>query len=165
MSALAAPPLPRRIQVEVTGACNLRCRMCIVRYAPALDRTASMPFEEFKSLVDGVPGLQEVVLQGIGEPLMAPDLFRMLEYATAKGVKAGFNTNATLHTRRNARRLLDAGVDWLCFSLDGATPETYEFVRDRSRFAVVERNISGFVRLMHERGLSKPDLSLVMVLM
>lgn len=26
------PPLPRELQIEVTGACNLACRMCLVRY-------------------------------------------------------------------------------------------------------------------------------------
>lgn len=27
----------RRLQLEVTGACNLRCRMCLVRYRPRLE--------------------------------------------------------------------------------------------------------------------------------
>lgn len=160
-----APALPHRTQVEVTGACNLRCRMCIVRYAPPLSRRDSMRFEQFKRLVDGLPGLTEVVLQGIGEPLLAPDIYRMLAYASERGISAGFNTNATLLTHNAATHLLDAGIDWLCFSLDGATPETYEFVRDRSSFAVVERNISRFIALKRQRGLERPRLSLVMVLM
>ena len=31
-------------------------------------------------LVDAVPGLQVLTLQGLGEPLLAPDLLRMIEY-------------------------------------------------------------------------------------
>jgi MoaA/NifB/PqqE/SkfB family radical SAM enzyme len=159
------PPLPSILQVEVTGACNLRCRMCIVRYRPALDRSASMSFAEFRRLFDALPEVREVRLQGIGEPLMAPDIFRMVAYASEHGASAGFNTNGTLLTRRNAERLIDAGLDWLCISLDGASKETYEYVRDRARWEVVERNIANFVSLMHDRGATLPHLSLVMVLM
>ena len=38
---ILSPALPRYVQVEVTGACNLRCRMCIVRYRPghSIDNT------------------------------------------------------------------------------------------------------------------------------
>ena len=165
MTDLIHPPLPRMLQVEVTGACNLRCRMCIVRYRPGLDRTASMSFASFRHLLDALPDVAEVRLQGIGEPLMAPDIVDMVAYASARGISAGFNTNATLLTRRMGARLLDAGLDWLCISLDGASKETYEFVRDRARWEVVERNVAGFVALTRARGAASPRLSLVMVLM
>ena len=94
------PPLPRALQVEVTGACNLRCPMCLVRYRPTLDRaTASLSFAAFREMVDAVPDVEEITLQGLGEPLMAPDLFRIIEHAAARGIRVGFNTNATLLTR------------------------------------------------------------------
>jgi MoaA/NifB/PqqE/SkfB family radical SAM enzyme len=35
----------------------------------------------FKRVVDEIPNLEKVTLQGLGEPLLAPDLFRMIEYA------------------------------------------------------------------------------------
>lgn len=159
------PPLPVRLQAEVTGSCNLRCRMCIVRYSPALGRSASMPLATFKRLLDAMPDVREVALQGIGEPLIAPDIFAMVAYAAGRGISAGFNTNATLLTRRAGARLIDAGLDWMCISLDGASKETYEFVRDRARWEVVERNITSFVALLRARGAVRPRLSLVMVLM
>jgi radical SAM protein with 4Fe4S-binding SPASM domain len=162
---ITRPPLPRRLQVEVTASCNLRCRMCIVRYRPTLPRSASMSFERFKALLDELPDVTEVSLQGIGEPLLAPDIFAMVAYASARGVSAGFNSNATLLTRSAGERLIDAGLDWICFSLDGAGPETYEFVRDGARWETVERNISGFMRLLRERGAARPTVSLVFVLM
>jgi MoaA/NifB/PqqE/SkfB family radical SAM enzyme len=162
---LLQPAPPAYLQIEVTGSCNLRCRMCIVRYRPALPRSASMSFEQFKRLVDAIPTLQSVTLQGIGEPLLAPDIYKMVAYASERGINAGFNTNATLLTRRAAERLLDGGIAWLCFSLDGASKATYEFVRDQASWTVVERNIDRFVGLMRERGMARPSLSLVMVLM
>ena len=62
---MSGPPLPRALQVEVTGACNLRCAMCLVRYREPLDRrVASLSFERFKALVDALPDLETVTLQG-----------------------------------------------------------------------------------------------------
>ncbi|TMB70184.1 MAG: radical SAM protein [Chloroflexi bacterium] len=162
---LLEPPLPKSIQVEVTGACNLRCRMCLVRYRPALGRAASMSFDKFRSLLDNLPDVRVVTLQGLGEPLMAPDLFQMIDYCKGRGISCGFNSNATLLTRQISERLVSSGLDWLHFSLDGASRETYEFVRDHANWDVVERNITRFVSLMRERKAGRPQLSLVMVLM
>src|SRR3712207_2868947 len=97
---ITRPPLPDKLQVEVTASCNLRCRMCIVRYRPAFPRSASMSLPQLCSLVDAMPNLRELVLQGIGEPLLAPDLCEMIAYAAARGIFVEFNTNATLLTAK-----------------------------------------------------------------
>lgn len=163
---MTSPPMPRVLQVEVTGACNLKCRMCLVRYRPTLDRaTASLSFEAFRAIVDALPEADEVTLQGLGEPLLAPDLFRMIAYASARGIRVGFNTNATLLTRATAERLVDAGLDWLCVSLDGATAATYEAIRDGARLARVEANVRGLVAVLRARHAVRPRLSLVFVAM
>jgi radical SAM protein with 4Fe4S-binding SPASM domain len=163
---MTAPALPRELQIEVTGACNLRCRMCLVRYRPSLDRhRASLDFERFKTLVDALPELETVTLQGLGEPLMAPDLFQMLEYGAVRGLRRGFNTNATLLTRATAERLVAARLDWLHVSLDGATAATYESIRDGSNFGKVRRNVRGLVEVMRARGAERPRLSPVFVTM
>ncbi|HEY8490682.1 MAG TPA: radical SAM protein [Dehalococcoidia bacterium] len=164
-SDLTRPPPPRSLQVEVTGSCNLRCRMCLVRYRPALGRSASMPFQTFRRLLEELPEVRDVTLQGLGEPLLAPDLFRMVAYCRERGITVGFNTNATLLTPANGARLIEAGLDWLHVSVDGASPETYQFVRDGARWETVERNVTGFVRLLRERRAVRPEVSLVMVLM
>jgi radical SAM protein with 4Fe4S-binding SPASM domain len=163
---VSAPPLPGELQVEVTAACNLRCRMCLVRYRPPLDRIeGSLSFERFRAIVDALPALHTLTLQGLGEPLLAPDLFGMIAYATARGVRAGFNTNATLLTRPTAERLVDAGLGWLCVSLDGASPATYEAIRDGARLARVAANVRGLVEVMRERRATRPALSIVFVAM
>jgi len=160
------PPLPRELQIEVTGACNLRCKMCLVRYRPALPRVAgSMPFETFRRIVDALPELHTITLQGLGEPLLAPDLFAMIEHASARGIRMGFNTNATLLHPAAAERLIEARLAWLCVSLDGASAATYESIRDGARFADVERNVRFLVRRKRERGATLPDLSIVFVAM
>lgn len=50
----------------------------------------------FKKIVEEVPTLTEIKLQGLGEPLLCPDLRAMMEYGHARGI--GFNviSNGTL---------------------------------------------------------------------
>jgi radical SAM protein with 4Fe4S-binding SPASM domain len=160
------PALPREVQVEVTGACNLRCRMCLVRYRPALDRrTGSLSLEMFKALIDELPRGSTVTLQGLGEPLLAPHLFEMIAHASARDCRIGFNTNATLLTRPCAARLVQAGLAWLHVSLDGATARTYEGIRDGACFEDVARNVRGLVDVRRALGATHPELSLVFVAM
>jgi radical SAM protein with 4Fe4S-binding SPASM domain len=160
------PPLPTELQVEVTGACNLRCRMCLVRYRPPLDRiTGSMDLGMFRRLVDELPALRKITLQGLGEPLLAPDLFSMIEYSAARGIDVGFNTNGTLVTRATARRLVDSGLAWLHVSVDGATPEVYEHVRDRARFERVASNVQGLIDVKRAAGSARPEVMIVTVAM
>jgi radical SAM protein with 4Fe4S-binding SPASM domain len=160
------PALPKELQLEITGACNLACRMCLVRYRPKLGRhSGAMCFHTFKELVDAVPELERLTLQGLGEPLLAPDLFRMLEYASGRGIRMGFNTNGTFLTPEASERLVRLGVDWLHISLDGASAETYEGIRDGSDFARVCENIQSLVAVKRRLGAERPTLQLVFVAM
>ncbi len=167
------PPLPGEVQVEVTGACNLRCRMCLVRYAPAVGRAeGALSYEDFRGLVDGLPRLTRLTLQGLGEPLLAPHLLDMVGYATDRGVEVGFNTNGVLLDRRWSRDLVRAGAGWVHVSLDGATAATYEDVRHSSAFAPrpgqFERVVDNLRTLLAERaaaGVTRPVVKLVFVAM
>jgi radical SAM protein with 4Fe4S-binding SPASM domain len=160
------PPVPRELQVEVTGACNLACRMCLVRYAPRIGRrTGALPVAAFHRLLDELPALERVTLQGLGEPLLAPGLLEMVEACTARGIAVGFNTNGTLLRRPVADRLVASGLDWLHVSLDGATAATYEGVRDGATFDVVRANLEGLLAARAEAGRERPQVLLVFVAM
>lgn len=140
------PPTPADLQIEVTGACNLRCKMCLVSYRPALSKRAgALGYEDYMALLDALPGLRRLTLQGLGEPLLAPHIFDMVGHAAARGIEVGFNTNAMLLTRQRSDRLVGAGLGWLHVSLDGATADTYEAIRGRGRFDRVVANLRDLV--------------------
>lgn len=42
----------------------------------------------FRTLVDSFADVEELHLQGLGDPLMHPDFFRMVEYARARGTQS-----------------------------------------------------------------------------
>lgn len=145
--------------------------MCLVRYAPAVGRKeGALSYEDFLTLVDGLPELRKLTLQGLGEPLLSPHLLDMVRHATSRGVKVGFNSNGTLLTRPIADDLVAAGLGWLHVSLDGATAATYEEVRHgtdlRARPGQFERVVSNLRGLVAARdGALQPRIQLVFVAM
>jgi radical SAM protein with 4Fe4S-binding SPASM domain len=167
------PPLPTHVQLEVTGACNLRCRMCLVRYAPAVSRReGALSFEQYLAVVDALPDLRRLTLQGLGEPLLSPHLDAMVEHAARRGVAVGFNTNGVLLGRERADALVAAGLAWLHVSLDGATAETYEEIRHGTalaprpgQFERVVANLRALVDARRTAGADAPRIVVVCVAM
>lgn len=156
------PPLPRFAQIEPVGRCNLACRMCTVNDRG--DAVAELSLERYTALLEQMPGLQELHLQGLGEPMLHPHFFEMVERAVARGIRVSANTNLTLLTPARAQRCVDSGLSALSVSLDGASAAVYESIRLKASFAKVVRNLG---RLMEARraGGSALEVRGVMVLM
>jgi radical SAM protein with 4Fe4S-binding SPASM domain len=160
--------LPAFVQLEPVGQCNLRCEMCPIQFrtdGPPHGPPAFMPFETFTSLVDQFGQIQELHLQGLGEPMMHPRFFDMVAYAAAKGIRVSTNSNMTLLNARRAERCVACGLDELHISLDGATAATYEGIRVRAHFDRVLRNLDLLLEERRRQGSLYPRLRLVMVIM
>ncbi|HEY7060972.1 MAG TPA: radical SAM protein [Chloroflexota bacterium] len=161
-------PLPNYLQIEPVGQCNLRCQMCPIQFrrdGPPHGPLAFMPFEDFTRVVDEFAALDLLHLHGLGEPMMHPRFFEMVDYAAGKGIRVTTNSNLTLLNRPRAERCAASGLDTLFVSIDGATPATYERIRVRSRFDRVLRNLEGLLAARAHAGRSTPHLRLVAVVM
>ncbi|MCH2242805.1 MAG: radical SAM protein [Aquabacterium sp.] len=128
------------------------------------DEVAELPFERFVELIDQMPGLQELHLQGLGEPMLHPRFFDMVELAAARGIRVSANTNLTLLTEARARRCVTSGLAALSVSLDGASAGVYESIRLKASFAKVLRNLDRLVAARRQAG-SALHIRGVMVLM
>src|SRR5207248_10685653 len=160
--------LPSFVQIEPVGQCNLRCQMCPIQFrtdGPPYGPPAFIPFDEFTRLVDQFEGLEELQLQGLGEPMMHPRFFDMVAYASDKGIKVSTNSNLTLLNVRRAEQCVRSGLEWLHISIDGATAETYERIRVRSRLERVVGNLAALLEARRRLGSERPHLRLVMVIM
>src|SRR5438270_4139276 len=159
--------LPTYLQLEPVGQCNLRCRMCPIQYrkdGPPYGPPAFMEFDTFVRLVDEFP-LQRLQLQGLGEPMMHPRFFDMIAYAARKGIEVSTNTNLTLLTPPRAERCVTSGLSELHASLDGATAETYEYIRVRAHFDRVLANLQNLIDARTRLGSTTPRIRLVCVAM
>lgn len=134
------PPLPRSIDIEPTTRCNYRCTMCQRTYWGKTSK--DMTFESFQKIIDSIPTLKEIKLQGIGEPFLNPDIFRMIDYAKQLGIKVNIYTNASLFGDDELlQRLCNSHIDLLRISLDAGTEGTYERIRKGANYDKVINNI------------------------
>jgi radical SAM protein with 4Fe4S-binding SPASM domain len=160
--------LPSFVQIEPVGQCNLRCRMCPIQFrtdgAPGQPR-AYMSFESFCRLIDQYPGLTELQLQGLGEPLLHPRFFDMVAHAAQRGITVSTNTNMTVMTEQGAEQCVTSGLHVLHVSLDAAGAEAYEAIRVRARFGRVLRNLRRVTRAKARLQSDLPDTRLVAVVM
>lgn len=135
--------LPTLMDIEPNSRCNFRCVMCQVSEWPNGTRTDDMAVEELQAFVETQPGLTEVKLHGMGEPLLHPHYIEMVRYLVERDLWVRTNTNGSvLHARDNYRRLIEAGIGEIQTSVDGATKEVFEAIRRQSNFEHVVRNLT-----------------------
>ena len=123
-------PWPRLVFWETTAACNLVCSHC--RRTEVADELSpdELSREEAESLIDEMSGWGRTILVfSGGEPLMRPDIFRLMRYANEKGVIVALATNGTLIDQDLAKRIRESGVDRVSISLDGADEATHDVLR------------------------------------
>lgn len=160
--------LPTYLQVEPVGQCNLRCQMCSIQFrrdGPPYGPLAFMDFERFTGIVDQFDTLQDLHLQGLGEPTMHPRFFDMVRYAADKGIRVTTNSNLTLLNARRAERCVECGLDCLHVSIDGASAATYERIRKRAHFDRVVRNLELLLETRERLGSERPRIRMVVVIM
>jgi MoaA/NifB/PqqE/SkfB family radical SAM enzyme len=125
----------------------------------------ALAFDDFVRWLGQLAGIEELQLQGLGEPMLNPAFFDMIEHATARGIRVTSNSNLTLLTPSRARRCVSSGLAELSVSLDGATRATYESIRLRGRFDRFVRNLSRLMAARTAAGSATPHVRLVLVLM
>jgi MoaA/NifB/PqqE/SkfB family radical SAM enzyme len=161
-------PLPKFVQIEPVGQCNLACRMCpvVMRGEGGPGKPpAFMPYEAFCSLVDQFEGVEELHLQGLGEPLLHPRFFDMVSYAAARGIEVSTNTNLTALSDRRAEQCVRSGLARMHVSLDAAEREAYEYIRVGSRYERVVRNVERMNEARRRLDSALPEIRLVAVAM
>ncbi|MBI5069909.1 MAG: radical SAM/SPASM family putative metalloenzyme maturase [Deltaproteobacteria bacterium] len=147
--------VPSKLHVEVTTRCNLHCAMCAKEARGQRIDEGHMSRETFERLRPAFAGLEALVLNGIGEPLLHPDLERFIEAARRdlpSHAWVGFQTNAQLLGPARARSLARAGVDRVCMSADAVTPELFGAIRRGGRQEAVEAAAAELHRAGRERG-------------
>ncbi|MBI5961930.1 MAG: radical SAM protein [Chloroflexi bacterium] len=119
---------PMVMDIEPTQRCNYKCAMCIT--AAMSEKRQDMTFDTFRRILDEQFGLMEVKIQGVGEPLLNKDFFRMVDYAKKKLLWVRTTTNGSLlHVNDNYRKLVDSRIHDVNISIDGCTPEVYNDIR------------------------------------
>lgn len=153
----------RLLQVESALACNLNCVMCPwTETRQNLENKGIMTPEIWEAIKPQLKNVKSVDFTGGGEPLLQPNLAKWMADAKSAGCETGILTNGLLLTEKKAMDLIQAGWDWLCVSMDGATREKYEEIRQGSNFDKVCENLGRIAKL---RKGAKPKTMINFVLM
>jgi cyclic pyranopterin phosphate synthase len=143
-AALALPvlirPEPRQIHLAITAHCNQRCVGC--RYGRDFMPGAQLPWPLVQGVLDDAHamGVWRVRYYG-GEPLLHPDLARMVEYGAGLGLEQYVTTNA-VRLERHVDALHAAGLRQLTVGFYGVGEAYDEYVGRRGQFARVEAGIA-----------------------
>ena len=129
-------------QVETSFACNLACFMCPwKRIRKESWDGGLMDASVWAALRPHLRNVVEIDFSGGGEPLLHSDLADWIAEAKRAGCKAGFLTNGSLLNEATASRMIQAGVDWIALSADGARAETFEGIRRGADFETFCDNV------------------------
>lgn len=126
---------PVALHVDVCSACNLRCNFC-ANHSPNYNgitprKYQVMDFELFKKIIDDTAEFPSDIislrLYNVGEPLLNPKLPEMIAYAkkTGRFKKIDTTTNGIALTHELSERIAEAGLDFICFSIESLTAEGY----------------------------------------
>lgn len=129
---MTANEYPSRLFVEVTTLCNLKCDMCVKQNGIGGIPEGSMSPDTFEALTPSFPHLDSLVLNGIGEPLLHPQLEAFITKARSllpKHAWIGFQSNGMALSDQRAVSLVDAGLNRICLSLDTVSDHTFRAIR------------------------------------
>lgn len=119
---------------ESTIRCNLSCAHCR-RIDGEETACNDLTTEQARGMIEQLaavgksqPFMPILVFSG-GEPLCRPDVFELIDYARGRDIRAALATNGTLVDETVARRIKESNVARVSVSLDGATPEVHDRLR------------------------------------
>jgi len=150
---------PSKLFVEVTTRCNLRCAMCVKQTGGGSSPEGDLSMPLFGALAPAFPGLEALILNGVGEPLLHPRLEEMVRLARERMPPAGwigFQSNGLLLSATRAVSLAEAGLDRICLSIDAVSPETFRNVREGGEMEGVERALAAMASA--KAACDRPDL-------
>ncbi|MBN1316638.1 MAG: radical SAM protein, partial [Anaerolineales bacterium] len=154
-----------KVYIEPTNTCNLNCRTCMrnIWQIPL----GMMNEETLNAIIKGLRSFEPtptIFFGGLGEPLNHPNIVSIVARAKSLGGSVELITNGTLLTREMSASLIEAGLDMLWVSLDGATPESFSDVRLGAALPKILDNLSHFSQLVGRRS-SSPQLGIAFVAM
>lgn len=158
---------PLRFDIELTNACNLKCRMCPRHISSR--RVGYIDMNLFEALINESSnyGKRRFQLHKDGEPLMHPRFLETIRYIKEKKQDNIIDlvTNGTLLNHDISKAILEIGVDTVTVSIGASRESTYQKVRGVYKLEKVEQNVINLLKMKKEGGYKKPSVSVQIIRM
>lgn len=144
------PPFPKTMLLEVSNICNHTCAFCANsksnRKKGFINKELAMRLlSEAYAL-----GTREVGFYATGEPLIDKNLETYISHAKKIGFEYVFiTTNGALFDSKRIHSVIDAGIDSIKFSINGANKEDYFLIHGKDDFDKVIDNLKLVSQLKH----------------
>jgi len=142
------PGAPFQVVWNITHVCNLKCVHCY--------ESAGAKGQDELSTEEALRGIDILADAGVlilafsgGEPTMRPDILRLIEHSSKRGMFTAMATNAMLFSsRKKVQQFKKAGLQFAQISLDGLNPETHD--RFRGVPGCFEKTVQGIKNCVAE---------------
>lgn len=129
---------PELFQIEHTDVCNSRCIMCN-HFFTRNHGCGFIDMEVIRRLEKYLPYATNIALNGIGEPLLHPQIMELMSIYEKYGIRMTTNTNLSVMNPELAAIMHRTFSD-VQISCDAADAQTYESIRQGLRFDTFLKN-------------------------
>jgi len=162
---------PWTVLIEPINSCNFACTFC-PESLPDYHEIAGkhkMDWRTYERVIEQLtkwPQLKRLAFYCLGEPLLHPDLPKMITLAKDTGVseRIEITTNASCLTEKKSLELIHSGLDYLRVSIYGMTKEKFQkTTQSQLDPDKIRHNIERFEYLRKEENTASPFLYLKMI--
>lgn len=133
---------PYKIIIDTCNLCNLKCRLCPTGMNTIKRPRGMMSFDIYKKILDKIKDFTlEVSLHNWGEPLLNPDIYKIIEYTAKNNIGTNLSSNLNGILDKDIDQIIKSGLEYLVVSLDGTTQDVYNKYRINGDFNQTIENI------------------------
>ncbi|MBN2444236.1 MAG: radical SAM protein [Spirochaetales bacterium] len=145
--------LPVLGEIAITYKCNNRCLFCYADCGNGPDTRNEMSLKEIKYIIKVFREKAKIPFFSFtgGEPLVRPDLEKMIRYAYKTGLKVNLITNGTLVTEKRAVSLYKSGLRTAQVSIESHIPQIHDHLTGNE--GSLERTLQG-IKYLQQVGIS-----------
>lgn len=154
---------PYHVAIEPTNICNANCQLCPLRDGDAGRQKGVMDWDRYKGLVDEwARWVYSLHLYLWGDPLVAKNIYAMIQYAHCAGMRTLLATNMHAFHPENGDdvALVESGLDDLTCSIHAASQRTFEIYQPGRNFADVIAKVRRLVATRDRMGFRTPTIHL-----
>ncbi|MDD5769642.1 MAG: radical SAM protein [Candidatus Gracilibacteria bacterium] len=118
-----------RAYLQLTKACNLKCKMCdFWKFG-----RENLDIEHFKKIIDILSldgNIRGIIFWG-GEPFLNQYIYDLIKYSKSKGFNVEIITNGTIINKEKINEIIE-DLDEIMFSIDSGISYVHELIRGRN---------------------------------
>lgn len=128
------------LYIEITSDCNLRCKHC---YNNSGLNIIELSYDKIIKILDycAEKKCENLTISG-GEPILHPDFFKVIDYASSRFKNIIIGTNATMLDQKNVKKLKKYEIEMFQVSVDGSSEKENDFIRGEGSFKKMFNGIS-----------------------